>query len=59
MKLLDIVTDELDKVYIDLTRKNEFVTGWANLFIHDKIEPYNGGIDYIPNPPGKWSIYSV
>jgi len=57
--LLDVVTDELDKVYMDLTRKNEFVTGRANLFVHDKIEPYNSGIDFIPNPPGKRSIYNI
>lgn len=56
---MDIVTEELDKVYMDLTWKNEFVTGRANLFVHDKIEPYNGGIDFIPNPPGKRSIYNI
>lgn len=58
-KLLDVLTEEIDRIYQDLTWKSEYVYGWANLFIHDKIDPFKGGIDYIPNPPGKRSIYNV
>ena len=57
-KLLDMLSVDLDKTYQDLTRKGEYVFGRANLFIHDKIDPFKGGIDYIPNPPGKRSIYN-
>lgn len=58
-KLLDVLSIELDKSYQDLTRKGDYVFGRANLFVHDKIDPFNGGIDYIPNPPGKRSIYNI
>jgi chromosome segregation ATPase len=57
--LLDMLSVELDKTYQDLTRKGDYVFGRANLFVNDKIEPFNSGIDYIPNPPGKRSIYSI
>jgi chromosome segregation ATPase len=57
--LLDVLISKVDENYQELTRKSEYVFGRANLYIHDKIDPFKAGIDYIPNPPGKRSIYSV
>ena len=58
-QVLSLLQDEIDLTYRELTRKSQYVFGKANLYIHDKVDPFKSGIDYIPNPPGKRAVYSV
>ena len=57
--LIQILNEKLSPIYQNLTKKDEYIFGTAHLMIEDKINPFNGSINFIPNPPGKRSIYDI
>ena len=58
-QLLQVLNDKLSPIYQNLTKKDEYIFGTAHLMIEDKLHPFNGTINFIPNPPGKRSIYDI
>ena len=58
MDFFDRVHSELTQVYPALTNKSE-QSGYAELFLESKFEPFASNIRFYPNPPGKKNIYDV
>jgi chromosome segregation ATPase len=62
-ELISGLTNTLDTkvnlTYQLLTRKDAYIFGTSHLSIEDKKNPFNGTINFIPNPPGKRSIYDI
>ena len=58
-ELIKTLNEKLSPIYQNLTKKDEFIFGTAHLMIEDKMNPFNGSINFIPNPPGKRSIYDI
>jgi structural maintenance of chromosome 1 len=58
-ELIRLLNDHLSPIYQSLTKKDEYIFGAAHLMIEDKMNPFDGSINFIPNPPGKRSIYDI
>ncbi|MEE4248520.1 MAG: hypothetical protein V2I33_24330 [Kangiellaceae bacterium] len=61
MKTFDHISRNIELIYKEMTRsaKNHNFGGTALLYADDNIEPYNGGINYSPTPPGKRCMYEM
>jgi chromosome segregation ATPase len=57
--LIETLKEKLSPIYQTLTRKDAYIFGTSHLSIEDKGYPFNGTINFIPNPPGKRSIYDI
>lgn len=58
-ELVNTLKQKLSPTYQHLTRKDAYIFGTSHLMIEDKINPFKGTINFIPNPPGKRSIYDI
>lgn len=57
--LLHMLEEKLDSIYMMLTKKDAVIYGRAHLVVEDKIAPFKSTINYVPNPPGKRSVYDI
>ena len=48
---------QVDRTYRELTRRDVFVAGTASVYMSDKYNPYKGTVTFVPNPPGKRSLF--
>mmetsp|Transcript_17644 Transcript_17644/g.15560 ORF Transcript_17644/g.15560 Transcript_17644/m.15560 type:complete len:203 (+) Transcript_17644:367-975(+) len=57
--LIKTLNNRLGSVYQNLTKKDEYIFGNAHLMVEDNLNPFMGNINFVPNPPGKRSIYDI
>lgn len=59
LELLNTICDKIDQIYINLTKKDHLIYGRAHLTISDHKRPFDGPINYVPNPPGKRNVFDI
>ncbi len=61
LKFLDAATKELKEIYKKVTGKDQNMNqgGTVELFIDDKLNPFEKTIHFYPCPPGKRAVYDI
>ena len=59
MAFFEQVKIKLVDIYKTMTSKDGNLGGKALLYVEDSHAPFEGKIDFQPNPPGKRSLYEI
>lgn len=59
MAFFEQVKGKLTEIYRTMTTKDGNIGGKALLYVEDTHAPFDGKIDFQPNPPGKRSLYEI